>query len=89
MLDYALDLGALSTSDLAEHIAECSGNDGIQGIDKALFDRIHSDVRELLPERGCKGAAEEQGQEVLITSGETQTIEFWPCTEEETPNAPR
>ena len=28
-------------------------------------------------------------KEVLITSGEIQTIEFWPCTEEETPNAPR
>ena len=28
-------------------------------------------------------------KEVLITSGEIQTIEFWPCTEEETLNAPR
>ena len=28
-------------------------------------------------------------KEVLITTGEIQTIEFRPCTEEETPNAPR
>ena len=28
-------------------------------------------------------------KEVPIASGEIQTIEFWPCTEEETPNAPR
>ena len=25
-------------------------------------------------------------KEVLVTSGEVQTIEFWPCTEEENPN---
>ena len=33
VLDYASDLDALSTSDLAEHIAKRSGNDGIEGID--------------------------------------------------------
>ena len=28
-------------------------------------------------------------KEVLITSGEIQTVEFWPCTEEENPNGER
>ena len=34
VLDYASDLDAMSTSDLAEHIAQRSGNDGIQSIDE-------------------------------------------------------
>ena len=28
-------------------------------------------------------------KEVLVASGEIQTIEFWPCTEEENPNGER
>ena len=28
-------------------------------------------------------------KEILVASGEIRTIEFWPCTEEETPNVPR
>ena len=55
VLDYASDLDALSTSDLAEHIAERSGNDGIQGIDD--FEQWYvenfggDDLSRLLPPR--------------------------------------
>ena len=41
VLDYASSLEAMSTSDLTEHIAERSGNDGIQGIDE--FEQWYAD----------------------------------------------
>lgn len=34
VLDYASSLDAMNAGDLAKHIADCSGNDGIQGIDE-------------------------------------------------------
>ena len=55
VLDYASDLDALSSSDLAEHIAKRSGNDGIQGIDD--FEQWYvenfggDDLSRLLPPR--------------------------------------
>ena len=55
VLDYASGLDALSTSDLAEHITERSGNDGIQGIDD--FEQWYvenfggDDLSRLLPPR--------------------------------------
>ena len=55
VLDYASDLDALSMSDLAEHIAKRSGNDGIQGIDD--FEQWYAenfggdDLSRLLPPR--------------------------------------
>ena len=55
VLDYASGLDALSTSDLAEHIAERSGNDGIEGIDD--FEQWYvenfggDDLSRLLPPR--------------------------------------
>ena len=55
VLDYASGLDALSTSDLTEHIAKRSGNDGIQGIDD--FEQWYvenfggDDLSRLLPPR--------------------------------------
>jgi len=55
VLDYASDLDSLSASDLAEHIAKRSGNDGIQGIDD--FEQWYvenfggDDLSRLLPPR--------------------------------------
>ena len=55
VLDYASDLDAMSASDLAEHIAQRSGHDGIQGIEDFEqwyadnFDR--DDLSRLLPPR--------------------------------------
>lgn len=55
VLDYASSLEAMSTSDLTEHIAERSGNDGIQGIDE--FEQWYAenfggdDLSRLLPPR--------------------------------------
>lgn len=55
VLDYASSLDAMSTSDLTEHIAERSGNDGIQAIDE--FEQWYAenfggdDLSRLLPPR--------------------------------------
>ena len=55
ILDYASDLDAMSITDLAEHIAARSGNDGIQGIDE--FEQWYTDnfggddLSRLLPPR--------------------------------------
>ena len=55
VLDYASDLDAMSTSELAGHIAECSGNDSIQEIED--FEQWYADnfggddLSRLLPPR--------------------------------------
>ena len=55
VLDYASDLDAMSITEVAEHIAERSGNDGIQGIDE--FEQWYADnfggddLSRLLPPR--------------------------------------
>ena len=55
VLDYASDLDAMSTEDLAEHISERSGNDGIERIDD--FEQWYADnfggddLSRLLPPR--------------------------------------
>ena len=55
VLDYASDLDAMSTSELAAHIAECSGNDRIQEIED--FEQWYADnfggddLSRLLPPR--------------------------------------
>ena len=55
VLDYASALDAMSTSELTKHIAERSGNDGIQGIDE--FEQWYAenfggdDLSRLLPPR--------------------------------------
>ena len=55
VLDYASSLDAMSASDLTEHIAECSGKDGIEGIDE--FEQWYAenfggdDLSRLLPPR--------------------------------------
>ena len=41
VLDYASDLDAMSASDLAKHIARCSGHHGIQGIED--FEQWYAD----------------------------------------------
>ena len=55
VLDYASDLDAMSTEDLAEHISERSGNDGVERIDD--FEQWYADnfggddLSRLLPPR--------------------------------------
>ena len=55
VLDYASDLAAMNITDLAKHIAERSGNGGIQGIDdfeQWYFDNYGGDdLSRLLPPR--------------------------------------
>ena len=55
VLDYASDLDAMNLTDIAEHIAERSGNDGIQSIEDFeqwyLDNTGHDDLSRLLPPR--------------------------------------